>query len=54
MNWNQIYYKAPCLKLNCVVINYKGEYFSSPKLILNDNAYIKFGEICCKLLESFN
>ena len=53
MNWNQIYCKAPYLKLNCAKNDYKGGYFSFPKLILNDNAYIKFGEVCCQLLECY-
>ena len=45
------YYKAHCLKLNCEEKGYKGEDFSFPKLILNDNAYIKFEGICYPLRE---
>ena len=52
-NSSRISLTADYLKLKYAVINYKGEYFSFPKLILNDYAYLKFGGICCQLLECY-
>ena len=44
--------KQIVFKLNCVEKGYKGEYFSFPKPILNDNSYIKFGGFAINCLNA--